>query len=164
MSSLLQYKRSRTNHNNMQFPQDNTDDVSMMNNDSDFQTIIISKLQSIDNKLTSLCAQHDLMKELINVNLKQSYNNSQLGTSTMEQQRPVYFKLMISKNMEGIPVRFRLSGRTYDIRDRIKEFGNPVWNKEFKCWDFDYNEYMYNNLVAYLSTLTTDITYSEHGV
>ena len=92
----------------MQFPQDNADDVSMVNNDTDFQTLIISKLQSIDNKLTSLCAKHDLMKELIHVNLKRPYNDSKIGTSTMEQQRPVYFKLLISKNMEGIPIRFRL--------------------------------------------------------
>ena len=105
------------------------------------------------------------MSELISNQLKHHHNTQSVTQSMMEtQQRPVYFKLTISKNNEGIPVLFRLSGRTYDIRDRIKEFGNPVWNKEFKCWDFDYNEYMYNNLVAYLSTLTTDITYSEHGV
>ena len=156
-------KETRPKTTNMQFPQDM---CSMMSdNETDFQNLVMHKLQSIDNKLTSLCAQHDLIHELISNQMKQVHNTQVSSSNMMEQQqRPVYFKLTISKTIDDLPVRFRLSGRTYDIRDRIKEFGNPVWNKDLKCWDFEYNENMYHNLVAYLSTLTTDITYIEDRV
>ena len=33
-----------------------------------------------------------------------------------------------------------------------------------KCWDFEYNENTYKELVTYLSTLTNDITYTENFV
>ena len=139
----------------MQFPQD-TDNVH--DKDGDFQTFVRHRLRSIENKLTSLCAQRDLVNDLITNQLKQ-YHSTQSMTEP-QQQRPVYFKLTVSKNTEGVPERFRLSGRTYDIRDRIKEYSNPVWNKDMKCWDFEYNENTYNDLVAFLSTLTNDITYN----
>ena len=146
----------------MQFPQD--DDL-MNDSDTDFQSFVICTLRSIDNKLTSLCAQRDLMSELISNQLKHHHNAQTVTQSMMEpQQRPVYLKLTISKNNEGLPVPFRLSGRTYDIRDRIKEYSNPIWNKDMKCWDFEYNENTYKELVTYLSTLTNDITYTENFV
>ena len=149
----------------MQFPQDDHNDDLMNDSDTDFQSFVICTLRSIDNKLTSLCAQRDLMSELISNQLKHHHNAQTVTQSMMEpQQRPVYFKLTISKNNEGLPVLFRLSGRTYDIRDRIKVYSNPIWNKDMKCWDFEYNENTYKELVTYLSTLTNDITYTENFV
>ena len=152
----------------MQFPQDNIKHYSGTKNEqfivddlTDFERHVMYSLQSMDNKLTSLCAQRDLMQELL------SHRMNMLSSSLTEnnsQQRPVYFKVTLFKNAEGVPLRFRLSGRTYDIRDHIKTYGNPVWNKEFKCWDFEYNEGMYNALLNYLSTLTNEITYIEDYV
>lgn len=149
----------------MQFPQDDHNDDLMNDGDTDFQSFVMCTLRSIDNKLTSLCAQRDLMSELISNQLKQQYNTQSVPTmEPQQQQRPVYFKLTICKNNEGIPILFRLTGRTYDIRDRIKEYSNPIWNKDMKCWDFEYNENTYKELVTYLSTLTNDITYTENFV
>ena len=104
----------------MQFPQDDHNDDLMNDGDTDFQSFVMCTLRSIDNKLTSLCAQRDLMSELISNQLKHHHNTQSVTQSMMEpQQRPVYFKLTISKNNEGVPVLFRLSGRTYDIHDHI---------------------------------------------
>ena len=68
------------------------------------------------------------------------------------------FLVTTVKKQDGddMPISIRISGRTYDIRDRIKQYG-AVWKGEFKAWEVDYTDDTYKAIMMFLQSLTNDI-------
>ena len=129
----------------MQFPYDNMDESL------DFEQEVRKRLFTIENMLINFSAQNDLVQELIRKETR-NYN------TTTTEPKNLSFVITTVKNQDHIPLNIRITGRTYDIRDRIKQFGQANWKGEIKAWELEYSEERYHNIVEYLSTLTTDVT------
>ena len=116
------------------------------------QCEIIERLQRIENILVNFHAQNDLVKELVNKKVYQ-----QNGSSVPIEQKSLKFILTTVLNEENNPTCIRVAGRTYDIRDRIKQFGQATWKSDIKSWEMKYSADIYSDLKLYLQTLTTDV-------
>ena len=129
----------------MQFPYDS------MNESLDFEQEVRKRLFAIENMLTNFSAQNDLVQELIR-------KETRSFTTTTTEPKNLSFVITTVKNQEHNPLNIRITGRTYDIRDRIKQFGQANWKGEIKAWELEYSDERYHNIVEYLTTLTTDVS------
>ena len=129
----------------MQFPYDSMDESL------DFEQEVRKRLFAIENMLTNFSAQNDLVQELIRKETR-SY------TTTTTEPKNLSFVITTVKNQDHNPLNIRITGRTYDIRDRIKQFGQANWKGEIKAWELEYSDERYHNIVEYLTTLTTDVS------
>ena len=73
-----------------------------------------------------------------------------------KEQKPLSFVVITVYNSESVPVCIRISGRTYDIRDRIKQLG-AVWKGEIKAWEMSYMADTYQDILTFQQSITTDI-------
>lgn len=114
---------------------------------------IDKRLSVIEQRVTALQGTHDLLQEIIRQNLHQQQRSITTTTTT-----PIWFRitLFIDTNT-NLPVHFQVSGKTYDIRDRLKTFGNPTFIKETKAWQYNYEENTYTNIVQYLKSISTEV-------
>ena len=129
----------------MQFPYDSMDESL------DFEQEVRKRLFAIENMLTNFSAQNDLVQELIR-------KETRIYTTTTTEPKNLSFVITTVKNQEHNPLNIRITGRTYDIRDRIKQFGQANWKGEIKAWELEYSDERYHNIVEYLTTLTTDVS------
>lgn len=124
----------------------------------DFETEVRTRLQNIEDKLNKTCANNELIQELIRTKLRDTPCVS--STETQERQRPLYFVVTTYIVSDGTPETFQVTGRTYDVRDRLKMFGQVSFVKETKGWEYVYDQTIYEQVVEFLGTLTTDIKYN----
>ena len=126
--------------------------------DVSFQSDVIERLNRIENMVTTFASQSDLIQELIRKDLRNSYNNTNNDQKQWNDQRPMSFLMTTVKKQDDddMPISIRISGRTYDIRDRIKQYG-AVWKGEFKAWEVDYTDDTYKAIMMFLQSLTNDI-------
>ena len=130
----------------MQFPYDDTD------NDLTFEQDVRKRLFAIETNIINLNAQCDLVQELIRKDLRTNI------LAPRSDVKKLSFTIYTVKTQEDTPVYIRISGRTYDIRDKIKQFGQANWRSELKAWELDYSEERYSNILQFLFTLTLDVT------
>ena len=124
--------------------------------DADFETDVINRLIRIENSIVSFSAQNDLVQELIRNELRHS-TSSNNSTTGMETTKVLPFNVTtVHDGMNG-PVYIRINGRTYDIRDRLKQIGNATWKPELKVWEMIYTENVYKSLIEFLHTISNDI-------
>ena len=128
----------------MQFPYDSMDESL------DFEQEVRKRLFAIENMLTNFSAQNDLVQELIRKETR-SY------TTTTTEPKNLSFVITTVKNQDHNPLNIRITGRTYDIRDRIKQFGQAIWKGELKAWELEYSADKYHNIIEFLNTLTSEI-------
>ena len=125
-----------------------------------FQAEVIERLTRIENAIATFGSQTDLVQELIRKEIRSNNynynNNNNNGGGNNNEQRPMWFMVQTVKNQEDVPLCIRISGRTYDIRDRIKQFG-ALWKNETKSWEVEYSNEVYNAIVSFLQTLTADV-------
>ena len=126
--------------------------------DVSFQSDVIERLNRIENMVTTFASQSDLIQELIRKDLRNNYNNTNNDQKQWNDQRPMSFLMTTVKKQDDddMPISIRISGRTYDIRDRIKQYG-AVWKGEFKAWEVDYTDDTYKAIMMFLQSLTNDI-------
>ena len=126
--------------------------------DVSFQSDVIESLNRIENMVTTFASQSDLIQELIRKDLRNNYNNTNNDQKQWNDQRPMSFLMTTVKKQDDddMPISIRISGRTYDIRDRIKQYG-AVWKGEFKAWEVDYTDDTYKAIMMFLQSLTNDI-------
>ena len=126
--------------------------------DVSFQSDVIERLNRIENMVTTFASQSDLIQELIRKDLRNNYNNTNTDQKQWNDQRPMSFLVTTVKKQDDddMPISIRISGRTYDIRDRIKQYG-AVWKGEFKAWEVDYTDDTYKAIMMFLQSLTNDI-------
>ena len=126
--------------------------------DVSFQSDVIERLNRIENMVTTFASQSDLIQELIRKDLRNNYNNTNNDQKQWNDQRPMSFLMTTVKKQDDddMPISIRISGRTYDIRDRIKQYG-AVWKGEFKAWEVDYTDDTYKAIIMFLQSLTNDI-------
>ena len=126
--------------------------------DVSFQNDVIERLNRIENMVTTFASQSDLIQELIRKDLRNNYNNTNNDQKQWNDQRPMSFLVTTVKKQDDddMPISIRISGRTYDIRDRIKQYG-AVWKGEFKAWEVDYTDDTYKAIMMFLQSLTNDI-------
>ena len=126
--------------------------------DVSFQSDVIERLNRIENMVTTFASQSDLIQELIRKDLRNNYNNTNNDQKQWNDQRPMSFLVTTVKKQDDddMPISIRISGRTYDIRDRIKQYG-AVWKGEFKAWEVDYTDDTYKAIMMFLQSLTNDI-------
>ena len=126
--------------------------------DVSFQNDVIERLNRIENMVTTFASQSDLIQELIRKDLRNNYNNTNNDQKQWNDQRPMSFLMTTVKKQDDddMPISIRISGRTYDIRDRIKQYG-AVWKGEFKAWEVDYTDDTYKAIMMFLQSLTNDI-------
>lgn len=134
----------------MQFNYDNDE------TDTDFETNVINRLSRIENQITSFSAQNDLLQELIRKELRQSVQSTNTTNGTTEPKQLSFHVTTVIDSVNG-PMYIRINGRTYDIRDRLKQIGNATWKPELKVWEMIYTEDVYKNLIEFLSTISNDI-------
>lgn len=113
-----------------------------------FEQEVRQRLNTIENVLTNFAAQNDLIQELVRKDIHSMH------TAKPKEQ---IFVVTTVKTQDDVPLSIRISGQTYDIRTRIKEFGAALWKGELKAWELDYSEERYHNILEYLNTLTTNI-------
>ena len=123
----------------------------------DFETEVRTRLQNIEEKLNKTCANNELIQELIRMKLRETV--SVATNETQERQRPFYF-IVTTYIGEGTPETFQVTGRTFDVRDRLKTFGQVSFVKETKGWEYVYDQTVYEQVVEFLGSLTTDIKYN----
>ena len=126
--------------------------------DVSFQSDVIERLNRIENMVTTFASQSDLIQELIRKDLRNNDNNTNTDQKQWNDQRPMSFLVTTVKKQDDddMPISIRISGRTYDIRDRIKQYG-AVWKGEFKAWEVDYTDDTYKAIMMFLQSLTNDI-------
>jgi hypothetical protein len=126
-----------------------------------FEDEVRHRLEMIEKRLTDISMCHNVMQEMVRSQLHTLQTTSpglmMDATSTSATQRKPYFNISLVKNEEGDPMSFRVSGRTYDIKDQLKSYGNAVFHKETKSWEFMYNQEVYQSILEYLRTLTDEI-------
>ena len=120
-----------------------------MTTSNDFESDVLQRLQRIENVLMSLSAQNDLVQELIRKEMRSS-------PMVEKEQKPLSFMIVTVQNPDSVPFCIRISGRTYDIRDRIKQLGG-VWKGEIKAWEISYTPEIYHDVLAFLQSHTSDI-------
>ena len=130
----------------MQFNYDKIDD------NLSFEDEVRKRLCCIENALMNFSAQNDLVQELIRKELR-TVNSS----CSSNEPKNLHFVVTTIKNQEDIPLFIRISGRTYEIRDRIKQFGQAIWKGELKAWELEYSADKYHNIIEFLNTLTSEI-------
>ena len=123
-----------------------------MTSSNDFESNVLTRLQRIENMLTSFSAQNDLVQDLIRKELRSTH----ISSNGEKEQKPLSFMVVTVYNSESVPVCIRISGRTYDIRDRIKQLG-AVWKGEIKAWEMSYTADTYQDIITFLQSHTTDI-------
>ena len=123
-----------------------------MTSSNEFESEVLLRLQRIENMLTSFSAQNDLVQDLIRKELRGTY----VSSNGEKEQKPLSFVVITVYNSESVPVCIRISGRTYDIRDRIKQLG-AVWKGEIKAWEMSYTADTYQDIITFLQSHTTDI-------
>ena len=116
---------------------------------------IIERLICIENMLVSFNAQNDLVRELVNKKIYQQ--NTGVNMLISPEQKKIHFTLIKVFSEENVPIYIRISGRTYDIRDRIKQFGQATWKSEIKAWEMEYTNAIYIQLLSFLQSLTSDV-------
>lgn len=130
----------------MQFPYDPVIDDSIP-----FEREVRQRLFAIENTLVNVSAQCDLVQELVRKDI-----GNYATPSTIKPKEQAFIVTTV-KTQEDVPQTIRIAGSTYDIRQKIRDFGSAVWKGELKSWELDFSEERYHNIVEYLNTLTTNI-------
>ena len=118
-----------------------------MTSSNEFESEVLLRLQRIENMLTSFSAQNDLVQDLIHKELRGTH----VSSNGEKEQKPLSFVVITVYSSESVPVCIRISGRTYDIRDRIKQLGG-VWKGEIKAWEISYTPEIYHDVLAFLQS------------
>ena len=129
--------------------------TSKMEEDMDFETEIRTRLCNIENMLTSFSAQNDLLQEVIHKDIR---TNSFVSTPAHSDTKPLTFTVCKVQNQENNSVAVRVYGKTYDIRERIRQFPTASWRSDIKTWELEYSDETYASLMEYLQSLTKDVS------
>ena len=129
--------------------------TSHIDDDMDFETEIRTRLGKIENMLTSFSAQNDLLQEVIR---KDKRTNSFVSTPAHSDTKPLTFNVCKIQNKDDNIIAIRVYGKTYDIRERIRQFPTASWRSDIKTWELEYSEETYISLMGYLQSLTKDVS------
>lgn len=132
---------------------------------SSFEQTVIEQLTKLEDLINNeLRATRELLQEIVRRDLKHVVTNNVSMTENtfsqqpQQQQRPLFFVITDILHPETNEIlSFYVSGRTFDVRDQIKAFGNCTWNKDQKAWEFVYNPKTRENVEQFLLSLTTDV-------
>ena len=113
-----------------------------------FEQEVRQRLNNIENVLINFAAQNDLIQEMV---------RKDIHALNSVKQKEQFFVVTTVKTPDDVPLFIRISGQTYDIRKKIKEFGPAVWKGELKAWELEFSDEQYHNILEYLHTLTTNI-------
>lgn len=134
-----------------------------------FEEEVRARLDAIERRLTDVAGFQGVMQEMVKAMLNthappphmqpnNGYPSSFTGTGMGSQvQRKPFFNVSIVGDDRGDPVVFRVAGRTFDYRDQLKSFGNAVFHKESKSWEFQYVPEVYESVTGFLRTLTDEV-------
>jgi len=168
-------------HNNMSsIMQDDSyeHEIDLEKTTTDSISDIYLKISSIENQLKNITTTYlTLITELTSSNNKlisSSTNNtfpSFLPPPSSQQQQPkkIYFHIISyyknndEQNEDNTCHFFIVSGRTYDVRDMLKQKGGQ-WDKDTKGWKFEYTIELYDEIYTELKTLTDDIKLKEEYI
>ena len=129
--------------------------TSHIDDDMDFETEIRTRLGKIENMLTSFSAQNDLLQEVIRKDIR---TNSFVSTPAHSDTKPLTFNVCKIQNKDDNIIAIRVYGKTYDIRERIRQFPTASWRSDIKTWELEYSEETYISLMGYLQSLTKDVS------
>lgn len=116
---------------------------------------VCNRLSVIEERLLSLQGTHELLQEIIRHDL---YQLQYRDTTPQHSSTSSFFHVTLFTDSDtNDPLYFQVSGKTYDIRDRLKSFGNPSFIKDNKAWQYNYEENTYRNVVQYLRTVSNEI-------
>ena len=123
----------------------------------DFENEVRKRLLNIENILLSSSAQNDLLYELIRKDIR---TNAFVSTPAQaaDVSKPLRFVLCKVLNEDNTPLLVRLYGKTYDIRDRIRQFSTASWRPDIKTWEMEYTDELYDSLLQYLRSISSDVS------
>jgi len=113
---------------------------------TNFEDEVLHRLKNIEKRMNDIAGNSSLANEMIRAQLP----------SNVQSNRKPFFNIVLLKNENEEPI-FRISGRTFDVKDQLKTFGSCIFHKESKAWEFIYEEETYNRVIEYLRTLTDEV-------
>lgn len=120
---------------------------------------IVSRLNTIETTLNNdVVTTKSLLTELIS---KLNTQPSTYKPQNTDKNRPVYFHVtkFVDTDDNDFVHTFSVSGRTYDYRNTLKEFGTCKWDNNAKSWVFDYNDDLYEQVLNFLKEHSEDIKF-----
>lgn len=130
-----------------------------------FEDEMRHRLNAIQERLDMVCGSQELIQELVRRGLRQTpgmtqanplYSNTNNNNLDTNKKPYFYLTTYLDETTETSTV-FQVSGKTFDIRDRLKSFGQASFIKENKAWEFAYDSEIYEKIKEYLTSLTNEV-------
>jgi hypothetical protein len=119
---------------------------------------ICERLTNIEHTLEhELKSVNDLLQEVVRSNLKNTTVPRTVLPRTETTTQELYFRVRDIANEYGDVTSFEVSGRTYDIRDRLKNEFSATWNNDTKAWLIENIDHK-DAVLEFLQSLTTKIS------
>jgi hypothetical protein len=123
-----------------------------------FEDEVLHRLNNIEKRMNDMAASNTLANELVRAQLSNSSGSSNLAlNSSSSMTRKPFFYISTVKNENEENISFRVSGKTFDIKDQLKAMGNCVFDKDSKSWEFAYDEGLYQRVLEFLRSFTDEV-------